>query len=148
MSNHDGIYKLQAAVASYLDTNLNTYASGVAKDLPIVQAGDFGDRGRDHIYIMVEDYTQDPPHSGSYQARVMVGIATTRETTLVTHQSYCRAVFDLLTDADIASYLSGITGNKIRVYQVEDDHSFTIGAISDGLRFAQVTFTCRTYLAP
>lgn len=148
MSNHDGIYKLQAAIASYLQTNKATYASMVAKDLPIVQAGDFGDRSRDHIYIMVEDYAQDPPLSGSYQARVMVGIATVRETTLATHQSYCRAIFDLLTDSDLATYLSAITGNKIRVYQVEDDHSFSLGAVTDSLRFAQVTFTVRTYIAP
>jgi hypothetical protein len=148
MSNHDGIYLLQSAIASYLNTNKATYASAAAASVPIVQAGDFGDRGRDHIYVMCEDYTQDPPHSGSYQARVMVGIATTRETTLATHQSYCRAIFDLLCDSDLATYLSAITGNKIRVYQVEDDHAFSLGAITDGLRFAQVTFTCRTYLAP
>jgi hypothetical protein len=112
-----------------------------------VQAGDFGDRGRDHIYIMVEDYQQDPQQSGSYRARVMVGVATTRETSLATHQSYCRAIFDLLCEADLATYLSAITSNKIRVFQVEDDHSFSLGAVSDALRFAQVTFGARCYLA-
>jgi hypothetical protein len=147
MSNHDGIYLLQSAISSYLTTNKATYASAVAAALPIVQAGDFGDRGRDHIYVMVEDYAQDPPLSGSYQARVMVGVATVRETTLATHQSYCRAVFDLLCDSELASYLSSITGNKIRVYQVEDDHSFSLGAVTDSLRFAQVTFGVRCYLS-
>lgn len=148
MSDHDGIYLLQTAIASYLETNLNTYASGVATNLPIVQAGDFGDRSRDHIYVMVEDYTQDPPRSGSYLARIMVGVATVRETSLATHQSYCRAVFDLLADSGLPSYLSAIANNRIRVFHAEDDHTFRLGAISDGLRFGEVSFSIRTYLSP
>jgi len=158
VSSHDGIYLLQEAVASYLQTNKATHGAphpppagpgphGPANGLPIVQAGDFGDRARDHIYIMVEDYTQDPPMSGSFLAQVIVGVATTRETTLSKHQEYCRIIFDLLMEQDLATYLNTIPAFRFRVYQVGRDHSFTLGAISEGLRFTQATFSVRCYLS-
>ncbi len=128
---HDGIYSLQDAVQNVLASSLETYGDGVAGDLPVLVAGAFEDRGRDHVYVLVE-------------AMVKVGVMTLRDTSLQNHRAYCRAVFDLLHDEEFAESISE-TNLGVSVYQVSS-REMEAGVISDAMRYAQVSFTSLLYL--
>jgi hypothetical protein len=137
--------KLQDAVKSYLQTNLATYEAGVANSLPKITAGDFDDLGKDHVVIYAPEANEDPPYSGTYNCQVMIRVATLRDTALATHRNYCKAVFDLLSDTDLATYINAISGSKIRVNQVIDSRSFTTGIINESMRHDSMSFNLRVY---
>jgi len=145
MSYHDGNRKLQAAIISYLTANLATYASAVANALPKIPGGDFENLGRSHILVYVPEMTEEPAYSGTFNATVMVRVATLKDVTISTHQSYCRAVFDLLMERDLPTYLSAITGNKIRINQIVDSRSFEVGVINESMRHDTMTLQMSVY---
>jgi hypothetical protein len=145
MSYHDGNRKLQAAIVSYLTTNLATYASAVANALPKIPGGDFENLGRSHILVYVPEMTEEPAYSGTFTATVMVRVATLKDVAVATHQNYCRAVFDLMMEQDLPSYLSAITSNKIRVNQIVESRSFEIGLINESMRHDTISLTLRVY---
>lgn len=133
MSYYDINYAIQDAIATYLTTAKATYASGVAKDIPVIKSGDFEDRSRDHIFVHCQVASGDQHNMGMMRCRVNVGVATVRETPTATHRNYCKAIFDLIMDAGFAGYLTGTTLTVIqRLPQVE----FQTSTLTDSMRAA------------
>ena len=145
---HDGNYKLQDAFEAYLNANLPAYNSGAAASLTIVKGGDFGNRGGDHIYIVVPNMKEDPPLSGTYLADLIVGVATLKDTVLATHREYVKSVFDLMEDADLADYINALPGTKIQMNQTVDGMEQAIGAMTDALRFSEIRVKLRVWQIP
>lgn len=137
--------KLQDAIKTYLTNNLDSYASGVADSLPKLTAGDFEDLGQDHILIYVPEVNEDPPYSGTHDAQVMVRVATIRDTALATHRDYCKAVFDLMSDEDLATYINALSGSKIRVNQLIEGRSFSTGIVNESMRHDTMNLRLRVY---
>lgn len=148
MSYYDTNYLLQEAIDAYLQTNLATYASGVAGSLPRVLGGDFGDRSRDHVYITSPEMDDDPDAPGSFLAQVIAGVGTLAETPLATHRAYAGAVIDLMRDSDLPAYINAAAVNKVRVNELFGPAKVSIGVISDGMRFTEVALTVRVYQVP
>ena len=145
MSYLDINRKLQDAIKTYLQNNLDSYASGVADALPKLTAGDFEDLGQDHILVYVPEANEDPPYSGTYNAQIMVRVATIRDTALATHRNYCKAVFDLLSEEDLATYINALSGSIIRVNQLIDSRSFSTGIVNESMRHDTMQFNLRVY---
>lgn len=137
--------KLQDAVRSYLTTNLAIYESGEASALPVLVGVSFEDLGRDHCLVYVPEMREAPAYSGTYDASLVVRVATLRDTTDATHRTYCKAVFDLMCDSDLPTYLSQITGNKIRVNQVVEGRSFSAGMVGDSMRHDTLNIELKVY---
>lgn len=145
MSYMDLNRKLQDAIKTYLTNNLDSYASGVADALPKLTAGDFESLGEDHVLIYVPEVNEEPAYSGTYDAQVMVRVATLRDTALATHRDYCKAVFDLLCDEDLSTYINALSGSKIRVNQVIESRSFSTGIVNESMRHDTMNLRLRVY---
>lgn len=139
---------LQSAVASYLLQNLDTYAEGVAASLPVLSGADFDDLGKDHALVYVPEISEDPPFSGTYEAQLMIRVATLRDTSEATHELYCKAVFDLLCDEDLPTIINTAETNQVRVNQFVEGKSFSAGIVNDSMRHDTMELRLRVYQAP
>lgn len=138
MSDYVNNYLLQEAVEGYLTTNLATFKGGVAADLPVVLGGDFGNRGVSHIYIVVPELDESTGIDfGSEAGAVIVGVATLKDVTLAAHRSYCEAVFGLMMELEIKDYINDAAVNDLRINQRVPGAKTRVGAISEGMRFAE-----------
>lgn len=144
MSYYGWNRQLQDAVASYLTTNLATYAGGVASVLPIVKGGEFSDLSLSHILVYAPTVSEITPFVGRFEAQVAVRVATLEDVSNSTHLSYCKAVFDLMADLDFPDYINAISGNPIKVNQVVGGASIAIGVIQN-LRHDTLTMKLSIY---
>lgn len=145
MSYLDVNRKVQDAIRDYLQNNLDSYASGVADGLPKLAGADFDDLGKDHILVYVPESIEDPAYSGTYSAQVMVRVATLRDTSITTHRAYCKAVFDLLSEQDLPTYINALSGSILRVNQLIETRSFSSGIVNESMRHDTMDFRLRVY---
>lgn len=138
MSDYVNNYLLQDAIEAYLSTNLATFKAGVAAVLPIVKGGDFGNRGVSHIYVVAPELEESSGVDfGSEAGAIIVGVGTLKEVTLTEHRAYCEAVFGLMMELNIATYINAAAINDLRINQRVPGVKTRIGALTEGMRFSE-----------